>query len=530
MIDINIFYDNGKLNKNKLRESWVMKNMPDLYKIVINGDYFGSKFSQMLYNYINNITINKCICCDDGDKRFIGFDSGYNDFCSKRCASKQTRHIVEETRRKNTLDKYGVYHTSMLDSVKDKQLNTNMEKYGVKSPAQSDVIKNKVVLNNKSKWGVDYPQMLDSIKDKMMSTRIDKYRYDTIIKYSELNIVEISKEGVIDILCSDCSKTYTISSGLLNHRVNRYKTNPCLICNPISSYKYTGQNDIADYIDGLDIDIIRGDRKILNGKEIDIICPDFNVGIEFNGLYWHSDIYKNKKYHLLKKELAARSGINLIHIWEDDWILKRDIVLSRLSGILNKNSVIYARKCDIKYVDTRESVSFVNDNHIQGNIGSNVKIGLYYKDELVSIMTFGNYRRSLGKNTIENEYELYRFCSKKYTNVIGAFSRLLKFFIKNHSPKKIITYANYDWSSIDNNVYIKNGFKFCDITKPNYWYFNSENKRIHRFAFNKAKLVKDGYDPSFTEYEIMCNRGYNRLYDCGNLKYEMILPNPFFSS
>jgi hypothetical protein len=142
-------------------------------------------------------------------------------------------------------------------------------------------------------------------------------------------------------------------------------------------------------------------------------------------------------------------------------------------------------------------------------------------------MTFGKKRKSLGNKIINNnEYELVRFSNKKFTNVVGGFSKMLNFFIKKYNPSKIETFADIRWSGINylRTVYHKNGFKFIGKTPPNYWYIKNDkySNRHHRFAFRKDVLVKEGYDKNLTEWEIMKIKGYDRIWDCGSLKFEYI--------
>jgi hypothetical protein len=454
----------------------------------------------------------------------MGFYIGYNEFCCKKCSviysNSHNRDKINDKRRSNTLEKYGVKHTSMLPSVKDKLKKTNLEIYGFTNSSLDPSVSGKRKQTMIDRYGVEYSGQSPEIMKKMMDTRLIKYNEYFRNLYPLLNIQDIVKERELYIKCDLCSETYLITAQLLNLRYNRYNIIPCLNCNPLHSYKYSGQNEINDHILSLGIDTIIGDRKVLGGKEIDILIPSLNIGIEFNGLYWHSDLHHDKQYHLNKKEQSYSNGIKLIHIWEDDWLYKKEIVLSRINNLLGINETkIYARKCVIKELKSNEVKDFLNTNHLQGFIKSSFNVGLYHNELLVSIMTFGKYRRSLGRKSIDGEWELYRFCSLLNTNVIGSFSKLLKYFEKKILPKKIITYANYDWSFMDNNVYLNNGLEYNGKSEPNYWYFNKENMRKHRFAFRKDKLVKEGFDPSLTEYEIMTNNGYNRIYDCGSLRY-----------
>jgi len=164
-----------------------------------------------------------------------------------------------------------------------------------------------------------------------------------------------------------------------------------------------------------------------------------------------------------------------------------------------------------------EFSSFVDENHIQGKVNTTIKLGLYYNDNLVSVIGFSKKRNGIG-HSYDNYYELVRFCSKLNYNIIGGFSKLLQYFIKNNNPGKIVTYADIRWSNLRNNLYEKNGFIYSHKTTPNYWYIN-QNKRHHRLKYTKYKLIKEGYDKNQTENNIMTERKIYRIYDCGSLVY-----------
>ena len=260
-------------------------------------------------------------------------------------------------------------------------------------------------------------------------------------------------------------------------------------------------------------------RDILNGREIDIYIPSLKLGIEYDGLRWHSEIFnKGANYHLSKTEECERQGIRLIHIFEDEWQYKRDIVKSRLLNLIGKTpDKIYARKCAIKEVDSHTASKFLNENHIQGTCNSSYRYGLYYNDELVSIMTFGKLRKNLGSTDKDGYYELLRFCNKLNTAVVGGASKLFKHFLKENKPTNVISYADRRWSN--GGLYEKLGFTLNHKSKPSYFYVVND-KRENRFKYRKDVLVKEGYDSSKTEHQIMLERGIYRIYDCGCLVYE----------
>jgi len=208
-------------------------------------------------------------------------------------------------------------------------------------------------------------------------------------------------------------------------------------------------------------------------------------------------------------------------------MLKREIVKRRLKDILNisEAEVIFARNCTVGKIDAKSARNFVDKFHLQGYSGSTVKLGTFHNDELVSVMTFRKLNIAKGSKSEINTYELDRFCSNYNFRVVGVASKLLKYFINNYNPIKIISYADRRWS--DGNLYKRLGFNFVHNTDPNYWYFSLKNpyNLIHRFNFRKSVLNKklETFDPNKTEVENMNENDYYRIFDCGNMKFELII-------
>ena len=262
-------------------------------------------------------------------------------------------------------------------------------------------------------------------------------------------------------------------------------------------------------------------RNILSeNKELDIYIPSKNIAIEYNGLIWHSEKFnKNKKYHLIKTNECKNKGIRLIHIFEDEWLQHSDIIKSMLKNLFGiTEHRIFARKCLVKSITSKQAMQFLDKNHIQGRCKAKYHYGLFYNDELVSLMTFGHTRQQRKYNKdYNNTYELLRFCNKLNTNVIGGASKLLKHFIDNIKPNEIITYADKRWSV--GNLYETLGFVHTHDSKPNYFYIFGQ-KRENRFKYRKGQLIKQGFDKNKTEHEIMLERGIYRIYDCGTMVYK----------
>lgn len=293
-------------------------------------------------------------------------------------------------------------------------------------------------------------------------------------------------------------------------------------CPRCSNGKSKGESEIQKLL-SKNIKVLNRSRGILEGRrEIDIYIPELNLAIEYNGLRWHSELFREDGYHLEKTKEAKEKGINLIHIFEDEWLYKKEIVESRLLNIIGKTkNKIYARKTLIKEVDSKTASKFLEVNHLQGRTGSQVKLGLYQEDELVSLMCFGQMRLNVGGVKKEGDWELIRFANKINTAVIGGASKLLKHFIKIFNPNNITSYADRRWST--GNLYEQIGFELVSKSKPNYFYV-IRGKRENRFNYRKNVLVQQGFDANKTERQIMWERGYPRIYDCGTLKYKWSKP------
>lgn len=335
--------------------------------------------------------------------------------------------------------------------------------------------------------------------------------------FTEEQFIQSKNGNTLKWKCKKCGKEIEININTMFYREVK-----CKDCYKISVSSQ--ERELIHFLNDNNINDIECNvrDKLIQGKEIDIYISSKKLAIEFDGLYWHSSAHiLNDNYHLNKTIECEKQGIQLIHIFENEWSNKKDIVKSRLLDILGKhNKTVYARQCEIKEITQEESKEFLNDNHLQGFIVSKYRIGLFYNNELISLMTFGNYRKSLGRDQKEDEYEMLRFCNKLNYHIPGSASKLLTYFIKTYNPKKIISYCDRRWSQ--GKLYESIGFQFIKNTQPNYWYIIGDQLQ-HRFEWRKSvlkdKLLK--YDESKTEFENMKDNNYFRIYDCGNKLYEL---------
>lgn len=514
----------------KTNENWLSKHHKDLYDAIIsNCEINDLPFKEKVWLYINNQTTPpKCPSCDNSVNFKGNLKKGYNNYCSIKClnSSKEHKNKVKEHYIKN----FNVESHNQLTIIKEKKKKTLLNNYGVDNPMKSDEIKRKQKNTLIGRYDVDNPMKIKKVKEKRNSdillgfesnlNRMLKRISDDSITFLYRDI----NEPNLHFFCYKCKEYFTITNNLLCSRIAN-NVEICLNCNKKKTFTKNIEL-LSNFFLENNIEFNLNDRKLLNGKELDFYLPKYNLAIEYNGIYWHSNAFINdKNYHLNKTELCEKQNIQLLHIFEDEMLYQESIIKSIIKSKLGiYDQRIYARKCEIKEVNDNQLIrEFLNDNHIQGFIGSKIRLGLFYENELVSLMTFGKKRIALGsKITKEGEYELLRFCNKLNTQIIGGAGKLFKFFIKNYDPKSILTFADRRYSQ--GKLYKKLGFEFKKYTKPNYFYVKSGVvKRFNRFKFRKSILIKEGYDPNKTEYEIMSERGFFQLFDSGNMKFELIL-------
>lgn len=456
--------------------------------------------------------------------------------CSSKCAQSKvkktsnkkwgvehytkTKHYLESVIETNN-KKYGSDYYFLSKEGKSNIKNKIINKYGVENVFSSDIVKEKIIKTNNDKYGFDNPSKSDIIKDKI-SKKLKLYWDDEYKKYYKKNhnlkIIDFNiKKNEYKVKCEK-GHSYEIERKLLNNRL-LLKSNTCLVCNPYNDSNYSGQEiEVRNYIESItDKKVYYNRRDIINPYELDIYIPKLNIAVEYNGLYWHSSKNKNNNYHYNKHNLCKNLGLELFQIWEDDWLYKNKIIKSILKNkISNSDDIIWARNCEVKFINFKESTSFLEKNHLMGKCMSKYNLGLFYKEKLVSVMTFGKKRKPLNTKHKKDHFEMIRFANKLNTNIVGGASKLLNFFKKNISFSEIVTY--FDKSFGYNNLYEKVGFEYDGETSVGYKYIVG-GKREHRYNYTKKSLVEKGFDKNKTEEEIMKDLGFYRIYDVGNYKY-----------
>ena len=420
--------------------------------------------------------------------------------------------VVKEKIKATNLKKYGVEYSFQAEEVRDKIKATSLERYGVDNPSKSDVIKNRIVESNRKNLGVDYPMQSKDVMDKSRATSFEKYgteypNQSEIVK-SKIDASTLEHYGV-----NRACKLDEFKQKIVDTNRERYGVDyTCLI--------YSGKlkgNDSSynrSFAELLDINNITYEREFLLQK----YSYDFKVGntlIEIDPTATHNTYFSpygdnriDVNYHRDKTKLAKDNGYSVIHIFEWDDI-------NKVMQLLKNRVTIYARKCEVRMVSEVDTGNYLDTYHLQGTCrGQKIRLGLYYNNQLVSLMTFGKSR--FNKNC---EYELLRYCASH--NVVGGAEKLFKYFVDTYKPNSVVSYC--DTSKFRGKVYDTLSFEFIKTNKPRkHWYSMKERRHI-----TDGLLLSQGYDRLFKEShgkgtsneELILARGYLPVYDCGQSTY-----------
>lgn len=485
--------------------------------------------------------------------------------CGKEVTKKKNESIEELGRflckqcktKENNLRKYGVESTNSLKEVKRKKEQTCIKKYGVANVTYLENHKEKTIQTNQKRYGVDFAIQREDFKKKKEETILENKKLG---KYkNSLKESQNSRKRFIDSqrkkLEGQYGQLYTIED--ISNIVERDKTSVEKVFKEFNAYgtivKYVDEKkknqileifknrkevgvsslekEVVEFVKNIfKGQIVENDKKILNGKELDIYIPEKKLAIEFNGLYWHSDrasLKENqlptkeekefaKNRHLEKTKLCEEKNIRLIHIFEDDWINRKEIIkdiIKQALGIFDKK--IFARKCEVKAIDLQIYKNFLIENHLQGYSFADIRIGLFFENELIECMGINS------KGTHSKKPELVRLCSKVNFKILGGFSKLLK-----HSCfDTLVSYV--DRGTFNGKGYSNVGFKIVKENPPTYFYVKLKHgiQKYPRYAFmrkNIEKYFKEGklqyWSPKETEEINMYKNGFAKIWNCGTIK------------
>ncbi|NBO99492.1 MAG: hypothetical protein EBU90_05095 [Proteobacteria bacterium] len=363
------------------------------------------------------------------------------------------------------------------------------------------LLSQKVSLKMKQKQIRDRLDHLKRLSHEEIRCRIENTGQLKIVSGLENYINDAQK--IIVVECNKCSKQFQGS-------LRSLQRGHCYHCSPGGS---AAQEEVARWIESLGFNVVRNVRKTLGGLELDIVVEDKKFAVEYNGLYWHSHVNKTQGYHNNKTLSSEAAGIKLVHVFEDEWRDKQNVIksmiLSRL-GISFKKE--YARKCDVRELSRKERKSFFEENHADGDVPSITAWGLIdYSGEIVYAISV---RRPFHKKY--EGIEIARCCPKLNYNVPGGLTKLInhaKSWSKQKGHKKIVTYVDKRWGGAGEG-YKYAGFKEISVTPPRFWWTDFENR------YNRFKFKADSSE-GLTEAQIADAAGVVKIWGCGNLVFEL---------
>lgn len=428
---------------------------------------FNSKYcSYECSGKAKNINSREIRICRQCSNEFEERKKYKRDFCSEKCRIEwQLMPENVEKRLKKTK-------------------NTMLEKYGVDSLFKLGEFQKKYKELNKDKSKKGMKLAIEGIKKKRENTlikRFDEINYE-ILEFIDDNLKVRHPDGHIFIE----DRKFLVNR--LNHNV---ELSTKLL--PKSAPRSTLELFITSILDEANINYVTNDRNFLNGYEIDILIHDHKLAIEVNGLFWHSELYISKTYHLDKLNKCNGFDYELLHFFEDEIIEKKNIIKSMIYyklNLLNEPTII--NDYVVNKLSDNGSELFFNENHIQGYVGKGMNLGLFVNNELMSAISF---------DIKSNRCHLIRFCDKINSRFNNSINILLEYIVDNYHPKSILVYADRRYDDL--KFYEDLGFDFIENTKPNYYYINNKQRIDKKKWKNNAKKIK--------------------IYDCGNAVFEMIL-------
>lgn len=442
----------------------------------------------------------------------------------------QNKSILAKTKQTN-LERYGQTNPMQNEQVQRKAQQTCLDRYGNKCFLQSEQGKAITKQSIQDKYGETY---FSQSKDWKASRMLDPSKVDNLIAF------RADPKKFISAYFDETPSIKQLSQilGIHENSVGQLAIEFGIQDQLKYVYSYM-EDEVVKLLETIkpNIKIERNTHRIITPKEIDIFLPEYSIGIECNPTSTHNSTIdtftgcqSNIKYdyHKNKSDLCEDKGVFLFHIFGYEWSYRKNIIESMLRNLLAENTYkFYARKLDVREVSYSDARMFLNTNHRQGNSSSSIRVGLYSGDELVSLMTFGKMRSTIGTDNsdLSDCWELVRFCNKLNTSVVGGASKLFKHFITMYEPNRIRSFS--DRAHTRGNLYSILGFNEIRRSDPNYmWVDLKTDKAYHRINAQKQNIKKflndDNVNLSDSERKIMPEHGFVQVFDSGTITWEWV--------
>ena len=509
-----------EINTCRIKQSWINKHLPpNSYNYLLNrfSDLATSKdlpeILYRLYYHIENAPI--CEVCHINKCNFLGFNKGYNKTCSYKCS-------INPNINKNILETHDNLNDDIiLEKFLNKQENiksTYASKLYIQQHGYADYLYNRFNDFNKDKDSIQ--ELIYRIKNKIeekpkcpicgkitrfrrfhegyreycsleCSRKSPTYYYHKNQTRSKTKAIKWKDFGFdikfdpdnIDIYTiynkCDIHNPFKIYAGTFFNRWNDSSVILCPICNPERNTETSIESIIKSILNKNNIEYIQHNRTIIHPRELDFYLPKYNIGIECNGIYWHSGI-NGKKRMQIKYNLAEKNNIKLLTFWEDDIRNNIETIESIIKEHCKLNDIPLSINNVFKVIDYTVVNDFINKNSlsITKNINnSTINIGLFNKSELIAIGSFM-------PNGTDN-YIFSYYVKNGISNII--VKNIVQYFKNNFQFKSLIAYS--DNEIVNDEIFLNCGFNFILNIKSSYTYYNYKisNKRL----IKNNKLLKN---------------------------------------
>lgn len=495
--------------------------------------------------------------CPVCGKEFVQLNNEHpRKTCSDTCRYKLSKESYMKNsdthtayRKLQMLKKYGVDNPMKVPEFQQKSKETCLRKYGKTAFCQTPEFITKCIETNRDRYGVDWHAQTDEHKQAIKQTSLQRYGVTNPSKSQDVIRGFMTDETKLPVLMKfrenpakfiktnfDTSPTLHQLSQLCGIRESSVgdilvKSGDKDLVALKSSYMET---EVVDYLSNWipSTAIIQNTRKIITPLELDIYLPDYNFAIECNPTATHNsttclfpeynDTPKSWTYHKNKTDVCAAKGVFLFHIFGYEWTHKKDIIESMIANILNVSTTkLYARNTSCIEISAKSCFEFCQRNHRQGGVYTKINMGLLYKGELVSVMSFNKRRNTIGSMK-DAEYELVRFCSKQNIRVIGGASKLFKHFIQSYDPGSVVSFS--DRAHTRGNLYEQLNFTKIRESDPGYVWVDVKTdiaySRINAQKQNICKFLNDDtLDLTLSERELMSSHGFVQVFDSGTITW-----------
>ena len=237
--------------------------------------------------------------------------------------------------------------------------------------------------------------------------------------------------------------------------------------------------------------------------------PDFIINpttyLNVDGLYWHNEENKGKDYHYnLRKDFESKN-LRILQFYEDEIYNKPHIIQSMVNNLKGLNTVIGARKCEIKEVSAGLCKTFVDMHHLQGHGSYGKGMGLYLNNELVALMTYKKKDEGI---------DILRFCNKHGLTIQGGFSKLLNHIQQLEQPKFIDNWVDMRYGT--GNHLASYGFEKIKETIGWCWGHNTGTR------YNRLQCRANMDNRKLTEAQHAQELKYFKIFDAGQALFRKI--------